>query len=63
MIKYEEITSEEIRNKLREYMRKNMIGAGYAQVDPDTCQPYVIIEGKNYKLGTTTNPNAGLKWD
>lgn len=62
-IVYEEIKTEEEYNRLKEYMRKNMLGAGHTQVDPDTYEPYVVIEGKNYKLATTRNPKTGLKWD
>lgn len=62
MIEYEQITSKEQFQALKEYMRVNMIGAGHTLVDPDTYEPYVVIDGKNYKLATTRNA-AGLKWD
>ena len=62
MIEYTQITTKEEFERLKEYMRRNMIGAGHMKVDPDTFEPYVEIEGKNYKVATARQPN-GLKWD
>jgi hypothetical protein len=62
-IVYEEIKTKEEFDRLKEYIRKNMMGAGHTQVDPDTYEPYIVIEEKNYKLATARNPKTGLKWD
>jgi hypothetical protein len=63
MIEYTEIETKEEYERLKEYMRVHMIGPGHTLVDPMTYEPYVIIEGKNYKLATARDPKTGLKWD